>query len=536
MTGRTLLCVPITQREPPLDEQVREARQAGADLVELRVDCIGDVEAVERLLRAPRELPVIVTVRPVEEGGRWDGQEADRIALMERLGLLLPGYVDVEWSAWQRSANLRQKVGLVCRRLDEPPPGEAAALARPRNELVVSYHDVRGVPADLTAVFDALAATPAGVIKGAFLARDAGDAIRVLEELRRRVQDFAAQRSRRGVIALAMGEAGLVSRVLARKFGALLTFAGLRPGAESAPGQIPARELREVYRWDEIGPATGVYGVVGWPVSHSRSPQIHNAAMRARSIDGVYLPLPVGPRFADLSAFLDRVSDNPWLDLRGLSVTLPHKTHALRWLDQRGQVVTDLARRCGAVNTLTRRPDGRWEGDNTDAAGALAALHGRDPPSAPPRAMLSAAILGAGGVAGSIAAALLDCGCHVTIFNRTAGRAAQLAARLGCGWAAWQERPGRTAQIIINCTSLGMWPQVDGTPLEAERIPGGAVVFDTVYHPPRTRLLREAEQRGCRVIDGVEMFIHQAALQFRRWHGVDAPLDEMRRALAAAGG
>jgi 3-dehydroquinate dehydratase/shikimate dehydrogenase len=524
---RTLLCVPITQPEPPLAEQVREARRAGADLVELRVDCIGDVEAVEELLRGPRELPMIVTIRPTEEGGHWDGSEADRIALIERLGLLLPGYVDVEWSAWQRSANLRQKIELVCRRIDEAAAGQDHPAPRPRNAMILSHHDLRGVPAELAVIFDGLAATPAEVVKAAFLAHDASDAIRVLEELRWRVQQFAAAGHDRGVIALAMGEAGVCTRVLARKFGAYLTFAGLRAGAESAPGQIPVRQLREVYRWDEVGPGTAVYGVVGWPVGHSRSPQVHNAAMRALGIDGVYVPLPVGPQWADLSAFLDRVSDSSWLDLRGLSVTLPHKTHALRWLEQHGHVVSERARRCGAVNTLARRADGGWEGDNTDAAGALIALEELGLPSA----SLEAAILGAGGVAGSIAAALLERGCRVTIFNRTAGRAARLAARLGCGWAPWEQRPGRGVQLIINCTSVGMWPRVEDTPLDAACIPTGAVVFDTVYQPSETRLLREARQRGCRTTGGSEMFLRQAALQFRRWHGIDAPLEVMRSAL-----
>ncbi len=527
MTNRTRLCVPITQPQPPLAEQVREARRAGADLVELRVDCIGEVEAVVELLRGPCELPMIVTVRPMQEGGHWDGSEADRIALIERLGLLLPGYVDVEWTAWQRSANLRQKVGLVCRRIDEAATGEAHPAPRPRNELVISHHDLHGTPADLAAVFDVLAATPAGVIKAAFTARDASDGIRVLEELRRRAQQFAAAGHGRGVIALAMGEAGVCTRVLARKFGAYLTFAGLRAGAESAPGQIPVHELREVYRWDEVGPGTAVYGVVGWPLGHSRSPRVHNAAMRALGIDGVYVPLPVGPQWADLSAFLDRLSNSPWLDLRGLSVTLPHKTHALRWLEQRGHFVSEPARRCGAVNTLTRRADGGWEGDNTDAAGALVAL---EEIGLPP-GWLKVAILGAGGVAGSIAAALRERGCRVTIFNRTAGRAAQLAARQGCDWAPWEQRPGAGVQLIINCTSVGMWPQVEDTPLEAGRIPAGAAVFDTVYQPSETRLLREARQRGCRVTGGSEMFLWQAALQFRRWHGVDAPLEVMRSAL-----
>ncbi|HUU95905.1 MAG TPA: type I 3-dehydroquinate dehydratase [Phycisphaerae bacterium] len=531
---KTLLAVPITSLDRPPAEQVRAATQAGADLVELRVDCIADadgqagIEAVETLLSKPHSLPFILTVRSADEGGLWDRDEAERIALIERLALRQPGYVDVEYSAWSRSANLRQKLGLVCegeRRheggTDGTGPGSAG---RTKNRLILSYHQARGTPAIQEEVLGQLAAAPAAVIKVVFAARDATDACRVLGLLHRHA-------SGRAVIALALGEAGLASRVLARKFGAFLTFAALAPGAESAPGQPTVQELRELYRWDRIGAATRVYGLVGWPVAHSRGSHVHNAAMAAEGIDGVYLPLPVAAAYDDFCAFMDFVTDNRWLDVAGLSVTLPHKQHALRWLAERGHRMAEPAQRCGAVNTLVRTPDGGWTGENTDTAGVLAALETVPELAGDGLRGRHADVLGAGGAARAVVAALLECGCRVTLYNRTPERAARLAQRLGCAHAPWEERRRCRGSVLINCTSVGMWPEVGQSPMPAEGLRSAAVVMDTVYNPPETRLLREACVRGCRLVGGSAMYIGQAVCQYVLWHARPAPRAVMHAAL-----
>lgn len=517
MSSQTLLAVPLSSTGVALEQQVRQARAAGADLVELRVDRIGDLPAVETLVAGARLLPLIVTVRSADEGGMWTGDEAERVALIERLASLGPGYVDVEHAAWQRSANLRQRIGVLCGvRSDQARPSERRAgegpFRRAANRLILSHHDFSGTPVDLDAVFDRLTATPAEVIKAVFTAHDATDACRVLAQLRRRAGE-------RKVIALAMGEAGLPTRILARKFGAFLTFACLHPGGDSAPGQLPVEDLRSLYRWDQIGPGTRVYGVVGWPVAHSQGPEIHNAAMAVADIDGVYVPLPVRPGYAEFTAFMDGVTRERELDLFGLSVTLPHKEHALRWLDERGFGVSGLARQCGAANTLTRRADGTWEGDNTDAHAALEALQTAARVGGDRLRGLRVDVLGAGGAARAVVVALREHDCAITIYNRTAERADRLARELRCAYKPWEQRRQCSGDVLINCTSLGQWPAESETPLPEEALRPQTLVFDMVYRPRLTRLLRAARARGCEVVSGFRMFIGQAAAQCERWHG-----------------
>lgn len=521
---RTLICVPIISAAPPIAEQARAARAAGAELLELRVDLIGDVPAVEQFLASRPTLPVILTVRGRDEGGAWEGGDDERIALIERLGLLMPGWVDIELAAWRRSANLRQKVGLVAASAERRTADGEPAVARARNRLILSAHNFAATPSDLRAVFDALLATPSDAIKGAFAAADASDALRVLVELERCAVE-------RDTIALAMGEGGLAARVLARKFGALLTFAALEPGGESAPGQPTIAELRGLYRWDKINRATRVFGVVGWPVTHSQSPLIHNAAMAAADIDGVYVPLPVQSDYDAFARFMGLVAANPRLDIAGLSVTIPHKEHALRWLDEHGGHVTPLARRCGAVNTLTRSADGEWTGDNTDAPGALAAIRSCARFATGNLSGVRALVLGAGGAARALVAALVEAGAGVTIANRTGSRAAALAAGLGAKAIEWSQRAHHPCDLVVNCTSIGLWPDTGRSPMPPAALDPRAVVFDTVYRPRHTRLLRDAERAGCATILGLEMFLHQAAAQFERWHGGGSPLSAMRAAL-----
>jgi len=515
----TLIAVPIVRDTSPLAQQVASARAAGADLVELRVDLIRDVDAVEALLTADASRTFILTIRAAEEGGAWDGSDAERVALYERLGLRLPGYVDVELRTWQRSANLRQKLGLVCARRTG---GEArAAEDRPRNELILSMHDFSRFPADLDAATVDLLAAGAAICKVAFTADDATDALRMLAWTHR----HASHR----VIGIAMGAGGAASRVLARKAGAFLSFAAADGETGSAPGQIPVDVLRGLYRWDAIRARTAVFGVVGWPVGHSRSPAVHNALLAHHGIDGVYVPLPVAPSAAAYDRFMAAVEAEAWLDVRGLSVTLPHKEHAHDWLAARGYPLSDLGRRAGAVNTLVRSADG-WRGENTDAAGALAAL------GAGGAAALRGArvlILGAGGVAATLAAALTDAGATVAVSNRTAARAAALASRLGCQAVTWEARGAWPHDLLINGTSVGMTPAADETPLPADALCAGAVVLDTVYTPAQTRLLREAAARGCQTVSGLEMFCAQAAAQHRAWHGNEPDARVLR---TAAGG
>jgi 3-dehydroquinate dehydratase/shikimate dehydrogenase len=312
-----------------------------------------------------------------------------------------------------------------------------------------------------------------------------------------------------------MGEHGHVSRVLAPKFGAFLVFASLGAGREAAPGQVPVDEMLGLFRFRQIGPATRVYGVVANPVAHSMSPAIHNAAFAHCGIDAVYLPF----RVDDVAEFLAAYRALP---MDGYSVTIPHKEAVIPLLDE----IQPLARDIGAVNTIVVR-DGRLWGSNTDWSAAVKAIEdalGEGQALAGRRVLM----IGAGGAARAMAFGLAERGCHLTIANRTHERGVRLAADVGCACVALADAPSVPYDIFVNGTSLGMHPRVEGTPLDHRLIAPGALVFDTVYNPLETRLVREARDAGCPTVGGLEMFVNQAVEQFELWTGVPAPREAMR--------
>jgi shikimate dehydrogenase len=255
-------------------------------------------------------------------------------------------------------------------------------------------------------------------------------------------------------------------------------------------------------------------GVCGWPVAHSRSPQMHNAALAAAGLDDWrYLRLPLPPEL-----FAETVRALPAAGFRGVNVTIPHKHAALALADR----ASDAARAIGAANTLTFE-DGAIAADNTDAPGLLAAL-----PFSP--AGRTALVLGAGGAGRAAAWALLSAGAaDVAIWNRTAERARALAEDLG---ARAVDAPG-AADIVVNCTSVGLHDP-DATfkalPLHADELSAGSLVVDMVYRAGGTRLLEAARTRGARVVDGLEILVAQGAASFERWTGLEAPREAMRAA------
>lgn len=503
----TRLAVSLITATPPLSEQIASARRGGAEIAELRVDRLG-VEPAQCLLAAPQPVEIVLTIRQRDEGGRWDGPLDEKLALFESLGRAHVDYVDIELALWRESPTLRERVGRLCGlRGAAPTPG-----ARPR--LILSMHRPDADLITNAALLRELWESPAHVAKAVFSAADAADALRVVAWAQRRADA-------RPAIVLAMGQHGLVSRVLARKWGALLSFATLTPATASAPGQPTLETLTGLYRWKTLDAATRVYGVVGWPVAHSRGPALHNAAMDHDGINGVYLPMAVQPGYAGFERFMAVLDGHPELDVDGLSVTIPHKANALRWLDKHRRKVSTVARSCGAVNTLTRR-DGRWLGDNTDVPAVLEALRAAGVGADELRGM-SADVLGAGGVARAVLAALRQTGCRATIYARNAQRAAALADAMGCEVAAWQDRSRANGALLVNCTPVGMEPEADACPMPAKALRRYTIVFDTVYTPPETRLLALARRHGARTVSGEAMFLTQARLQYAHWHGRPMP-------------
>ncbi len=486
-----LVAVPISARDPAaLAAVAARAKAAGADLVEVRLDtCIG-LGADPRLLLASMPalaLPVILTIRHASEGGEWSGGDDERMALFGEAVGFAPAYLDIELAHWPRFL--------------------AAGFSREAlsSKLILSYHDFEGPGDDLPGKVAAMRAAGAHVAKVAIRPRDAAD-LALIAEL--------YEQSEGPLIALAMGEHGLPSRLLAGVWGAHLTFARLADEGGSAPGQPTVDELLGLYRLRQQGPRTRIFGVIGSPVAQSLSPLIHNIAFAHLKIDAVYVPF----RVEDAAGFWRACG--AWLS--GLSITIPHKQALIGLMTG----VEDLAARIGAINTVYRDRDLRPLGANTDALAVtaclvdhLGSLYGR-----------RVLVLGAGGVSRAIAFAAREGGAAVTIANRSLERARELAGELGCEAVELDKAYGLPFDVLVNGSAAGMG-QPDETPWPASAHKKGTVVFDTVYHPLETRLLKDAQLAGAHTICGLEMLIGQALGQFQRWTGVEAPAHLMYRAV-----
>lgn len=517
--------ITVNTLEQALADGARAAEQ-GADLVEYRIDSFtDDPKAVTELVQRSA-LPCIITCRPTWEGGAYDGDEQTRISVLEHAGLgaRKPAYIDVELKAWQTSANLRQKVSLV---VDDPD--------RPRQTdtgLILSSHDFQTRPSDLIRKVKDMADAPlCRVVKVAWQARSLRDNLEAFELIGQQVKPM---------IALCMGEAGLASRVLAKKFGALLTFAALENGPGTAIGQPTLHDIKTLYRWDALDAQTRVFGVIGHPVGHSMSPPVHNAGFDAAGVNAVYLPMPIPPEYEHFKATVSSWLAMPELHFGGASVTIPHKENLLRFVKEQNGEIETLAERIGAANTLSVRADGSLYACNTDYAAALDAVCDGLSIKRDGLKGKRVAVIGAGGAARAVVAGFCEYGAGVTVYNRTVEKAEALAGQFGASAVPMEALAGSRADVYINCTPIGMHPKVDASPLDATPNPQspipnplspGTVVFDTIYNPIQTKLLRDAAAAGCVTIPGTEMFVRQGAAQFKLWTGEDAPLDVFRKVL-----
>lgn len=516
----TKLCVPImVDSADDALADAHAAKAAGADLVELRLDRFTDDREAAATLVNDCPLPTIVTIRPDWEGGEYDGDDMHRIALIEYLGTTCtgPAYFDIELATFDRSANLRQKVMLVVDHDDQPRQTDTG--------LILSSHDFETRPSDLTRRVQAMVDhSGCRVAKLAWYARSLRDNLEAFEIIRDR---------HKPTIAICMGELGLMSRVLAKKFGALLTFASIDHAQGTAPGQPTINELKTLYRWDALNKDTQLFGVIGDPVGHSMSPAIHNAGFDEVNYNGVYLPMRIAAEYEPFKATVASFLDTPGLDFRGASVTIPHKHNLLRFVEEAGGEIEPLAAKIGAANTLTVRDDGSLFASNTDYAAALDSVCDA---MGIPREQLKdkrVAVLGAGGAARAVVAGFRHYGSSVTIYNRTLEKAQALADNFNAAADTLDAIQQADFDILINCTPIGMHPNVDVAPYDFEgrktQAPGhGPVVFDTIYNPVETKLLRQAKAAGCITVSGIEMFVRQAAAQFERWTNEIAPTDRFR--------
>ena len=443
------LCVPLTPRS--LDE-VFSSDLSGADCVEVRLDYLTSPRDAVLARWDNLPVPVIATCRGKERGGQFDGSIDEEIKILQYAVENGAKFVDIDY------------------RFARPFPGA---------EVIASFHDFEGTPADLPSLMDQVCASPGQIAKIATMVKSWND--------NRRLLALLSKRWPKPVIVAGMGDIGQITRVIGPARGNFLTYAGLTANA-SAPGQLTLRDMRDVYRFHRAGTQTKLIGIVGYPVGHSLSPNIHNRAFDALNLDFIYLKFPT----PDVRDFFDNARA---IGIDGFSVTIPHKTAVIPFLDD----VTPEAREVGAVNTVSFR-NGKWVGDNTDVHGVQAALAsvGFDPNDK------TVVILGAGGAAKAAVAALKGAKRVEVLSRREIPNASN-----------------RQCDLLINATPIGMFPMVDATPL-AGVIPAD-VVFDMVYNPPITRLLRSALDQGKTAIQGTTMFLAQAARQFEIWTGHRAP-------------
>ncbi|KAF3534643.1 hypothetical protein DY000_02043786 [Brassica cretica] len=499
----SLICAPVMADS--IDKMVTEACKAqelGADLVEIRLDSLKDFNPLEDLKTIINKspLPTLFTYRPKWEGGQYEGDENERLDVLRLAMELGADYIDVELQ--------------VATEFIKSIEGK-----KPENfSVIVSSHNYQNTPSveDLSDLALRIQQAGADIVKIATTAVDITDVARMFH---------ITSNAQVPTIGLVMGERGLMSRILCSKFGGYLTFGTLESGKVSAPGQPTIKDLLDLYNFRRIGPDTKVYGIIGKPVSHSKSPIVHNQAFMSVDYKGVYVHLLVD----DLESFLKTYSSS---DFAGFSCTIPHKEAALKCCDE----VDPLAKSIGAVNTILRRQsDGKLLGYNTDCIGSISAIEdglrsssdaSSVASSSSPLAGKTVVVIGAGGAGKALAYGAKEKGAKVVIANRTYERALELAEAIGGKALSLTDLDNfhpEDGMVLANTTSMGMQPNVDETPISKHALKHYALVFDAVYTPRVTRLLREAEECGAITVSGSEMFVRQAYEQFEIFTGLPAP-------------
>ncbi len=500
------ICVSVcAETADELIEQIKRAADL-ADVIEIRFDCLKKEDVQKAVSILPNtEKHFLATFRPSEQGGKRDLTLGERLKFWESL-------------LWKN----KEKKFLVDNEFDFKIP-----LDFEKTPTIISFHDFSGVPQNLYAQYDLTTRLFSNrrnlIIKIAVQTNDITDTIPIWKLLGR------AKSENKEIIPIAMGESGKWTRILGLAHGAFMTYAALDSGQETAPGQVSAKDLIEVYRAKELDETTEVYGILGSNTSVSMSPYIHNAAFKFLGLNSVFVPLQVH----DLDEFMRRMvkaeTREVELNFKGFSVTIPHKQAIIKHLD----FIDETAKKIGAVNTV-KIVDGKLHGYNTDANGFIEPLLN----SYGDLTGAKVALLGAGGAARACVYALKHAGAVVTIFARDVAKAKSLVndfqVELKELPKTKDQRPKtnfKDFDILVNCTPLGMQGKAEGeTPATDEQLKGLKLVYDLVYIPLQTALLTEADKAEVPKIGGIAMLIAQAVEQQKIWTALDAPMEEMSRA------
>lgn len=481
-----------------IEEMLATAESMARDnpFLEFRLDYLKQPLAalpkIHRFLETHQYVSAIGTCRRVDNGGKFKGSLAAQLEVLSKARAAGCQMLDVELESALKSK------------------AEAIAGLRARAGLIISFHDFRGTR-NLDETLAKMVKIPADFYKVVTTATTLSDNVTMMKFLQ-------AHGSQHTLVGLCMGEQGIISRVLGVRAGSAFTFGAVdaNAGLKTAPGQISARDLRSVYRIEQVDAATRIYGVAGDPIGQSLSPIIMNTAMRRENVNGVYLPL-------HAKTLKDLIHCAREIPLHGLSITMPYKQAIVPHLDN-----TDAhTAKTGACNTVVRGAEGKLYGFNTDIAGVIRPLEARLT-----IANAKVLVLGAGGAARAAVFGLKERGAEVWVLNRTSAKAQKLARQAKARTMKRADLRKTSFDVIINATPVGMGNTRE-CPLRDEEIQA-RIVFDMVYDPVETHLLRVARAKGLTVIPGVEMFVQQAARQFEIWTGKPAPAAEMLRAVTTA--
>ena len=473
-----MICLVLTGATLEENSAQYEQNRDYCDIVELRVDLLEEVQRNQVVTFSSRiPVPVILTIRRSADGGSYTGSERSRLTLMEQL---LDGdfaYVDIE---------------------DDVKRSYVEQKARERGiRIIRSRHDFSGMPADIYHRIAKIAAK-GDIPKLAVTVRSLLDLI-TLFRVQTELKDVAEK------IVIGMGDYGLPSRILYKRIGSLWTYCAQDA---VAPGQISAKQMKLLYRADQVDDRTHIYGVIGNPVLHSFSPRIQNPGFQGIKFNAIYLPFLVD----SVRTFFILAE---MLQISGFSVTVPHKQHVLPYLGKTSREVKQI----GSCNTVVRAKN-LWIGMNTDYYGFIEPLIA-DIDSG---SIQSALVIGAGGAARSAVWALRNHGCKVTIINRSIERAKSLAQETMASWDSLERASEyEHVDLVVQTTSVGMVPNIEEDPVPHYQFSSRQVVYDMVYRPTYTRLLQRALESGCRLLFGTDMLVRQGKHQFEAFTGYHYP-------------
>ncbi len=473
-----MIAVPIIAYN--LKQAVKSIKKASryADIIELRLDYLKNLtpNILEKLI-LNKTKPLIVTIRKKEEGGKHKIMESKRIEFFKKAMDLNVDFIDMELSTGTET--IKQLI-----------------KSKRKTKIIVSYHNFRNTNREeILTKYRKIKSLNPDIIKIVTFANSIDDNKNMFDLIRKANSDNTK------IISFCMGKLGEISRILSVPMGAYLTFASLEKGMESAPGQVDVNTLKNIYRVKKLKDPK-IFGLVGNPVEHSKGFILHNTRFKKLHLNYIYLNFLVD----NLNSFLKNYKSM----VSGLSITIPFKSRIIRYLDK----IEPTAKKIGAVNTVIKK-NNKLIGYNTDMIGAIKAILSKT--KIEDKNIL---IIGAGGVARAIAYGIVKNKGNLIILNRTVSKAKKLAKELNCLWGSLDDLISlREIDVVINATSLGMFPKIEETPINKKILrkitKRGSVIFDSVYNPKKTKLLKDAEKLGLITISGYSMFINQAKEQFR---------------------